>query len=57
MPINGSELLNALEILARDRNLRVTVQESLKGGILTGVFATIGGIVGGPVGLAAGIYI
>jgi len=32
----------------------VTVNESLKGGLITGIVCTIGGLILGPVGLAFG---
>lgn len=56
MPVDNREFINALEVLARDQNIRVTVKESLKGGLITGICATAGGVCGGPAGLAIGMY-
>ena len=55
MPINTTELLNVVSKLTKDKQVRVTVTESLKGGLTTGAAATVGGILLGPIGLAVGV--
>ncbi|XP_076333567.1 protein C19orf12 homolog [Tachypleus tridentatus] len=54
MPVDTDELMNILMILASEENLKVTVNESVKGGLLTGTSAALGGLLMGPVGLAVG---
>ncbi|KAJ9584244.1 hypothetical protein L9F63_021406 [Diploptera punctata] len=54
MPINTREILNAVSQLTADRNVKVAVRESLKGGCITGGAAVLGGLLLGPPGLALG---
>ena len=54
--VDVSDVIDVLGILANERNLRVTVSESLKGGLLTGATTVVGGLLGGPVGLAIGSF-
>ncbi|XP_076333568.1 protein C19orf12 homolog [Tachypleus tridentatus] len=54
MPVDLDDLMNILMILVSEENLKVTVTESLKGGIITGTSAALGGLLMGPVGLAVG---
>lgn len=54
MPVDLEEFLQGLSILADNRNLRVTVQQSGKGAAICGAMCFIGGLIGGPVGLAVG---
>jgi len=55
MTIKKAEILNIVRLLAEDEQVRVTVTESVKGGLITGATATAGGILFGPVGVAAGV--
>jgi len=55
MPINSRELLSVLSQLTQDRHVRNTFTGSLKGGLITGTAATLGGIVLGPFGLIVGV--
>jgi hypothetical protein len=55
MPINTREILNVVSQLTEDRRVRVTVSESVKGGCIVGATAAAGGLLLGPVGLAAGV--
>jgi len=43
--------------LSEENGLRVTVKESIKGGVIAGCGALAGGLVGGPVGIAVGATI
>nr|CAD7610194.1 unnamed protein product [Timema genevievae] len=52
MPINTRELLNAVSILTDERNMRVTLKESVKAGCITGASTIVGGILMGPPGIA-----
>ncbi|KAI0234732.1 hypothetical protein LSAT2_014946 [Lamellibrachia satsuma] len=54
MPLDVDDVLQLLAQLADDTELRVTVKESLKGGVITGAAAVIGGVLLGPPGLAIG---
>ena len=54
MPINTEELLSVAVKLAEERNLQVTITESGKGACIAGGGAFVGGLVGGPLGLAVG---
>ncbi|XP_069680993.1 protein Nazo-like [Periplaneta americana] len=54
MPINSRELLNVVTQLTEDKNVRVCVRESFKGGCVAGTTTIIGGLVMGPPGLAIG---
>lgn len=44
-------------VLSENENLKVTLQEASKGALLVGLFAFVGGLLGGPVGLAIGKFI
>lgn len=54
MPIDTMEFLDGIAILVDNHNLRVTVKNSGKGALICGACSFIGGLVAGPVGLAAG---
>ena len=56
MPLDVDDVLQLLAELADDDDLKVTVTESLKGGLITGLTAVVGGMLLGPPGLAIGIY-
>ena len=54
MVIRTDEMLNIVTTLSDDSGLKVTINESVKGGLITGTACTVGGIILGPVGLALG---
>lgn len=54
MPVNQDAIISVCKQLAEQQNLRVCISESLKGAAIAGGCAFIGGIIGGPVGLAIG---
>lgn len=54
MPINTVEVLSLVTQVCEDENLRVPIKESVKGGFIAGTTTAIGGLLGGPVGLAVG---
>jgi len=54
MVIRYNDILELMTVLSEDKNLQVTVSESLKGGLTAGVAATLGGLLLGPRGLALG---
>ncbi|KAK2191302.1 hypothetical protein NP493_54g00037 [Ridgeia piscesae] len=54
MPLDVDDVLQLLAELADDDGLKVTVTESLKGGLITGLTAVVGGMLMGPAGLAIG---
>ncbi|XP_039958257.1 protein C19orf12 homolog [Bactrocera neohumeralis] len=54
MPVNTRELMEAIAIIANERNVQVTMKQSAKGAMVCAATAFIGGILLGPVGLAAG---
>lgn len=54
MPINTVEVLSLVTQVCENEDLRVPIKESLKGGLIAGTTTTIGGLLGGPMGLAIG---
>jgi nicotinamide mononucleotide (NMN) deamidase PncC len=54
MVIRTDEILSILSKLSDESGLKVTVQESVKGGVVAGTACTIGGVLLGPPGLAIG---
>ncbi|KAG0718745.1 hypothetical protein GWK47_051866 [Chionoecetes opilio] len=48
MPINTVELLSLVTQLCEEKNLRVPIKESLKGGLLTFATTALGGLLAGP---------
>jgi hypothetical protein len=55
MPINTTEILSVVNQLAGNRQVRVTVTESLKGAGIAATTTAVGGIFLGPIGLAVGV--
>lgn len=51
------DLQQLLDKLWSEPDLKVTMKNSVKGGIKTGGCAVVGGLVGGPPGFAVGEYI
>ncbi|CAK8696938.1 unnamed protein product [Clavelina lepadiformis] len=54
MPLAVNDAMEALSVIAREENMKVTVQQSLRGGAMAGGGAIVGGFVAGPVGMAIG---
>ena len=54
MPFAVTEITEMLAKLAEEEQLRLSVTEAAKGGIIAGVCAFAGALVGGPVGIAVG---
>ncbi|XP_065200855.1 protein C19orf12 homolog [Planococcus citri] len=54
MVIRTREIVEIMADLARHENIRVNITESLKGGLVTGASAFLGGVFLGPLGIAAG---
>lgn len=56
MVLRTREIVEIMADLARHENIRVNITESLKGGLVTGASAFLGGVFLGPLGIAAGMY-
>lgn len=54
MVVRYNKIKTLVEFLCNDQNLKVTATESLKGGLIAGGLTTLGGLLGGPMGLAVG---
>ena len=54
MVIRTDEILSILSKLSDESGLKVTVHQSVKGGVVAGTACTIGGVLLGPPGLAIG---
>ena len=54
MVIKYEDILKVITTLGDDENLRITVKQSAKGGLIAGVICAIGGLLAGPVGLIFG---
>lgn len=54
MVIRTDEIVNIVSKLSDESGLKVTVKESVKGGVIAGAACTIGGVLLGPPGLAIG---
>ena len=54
MVIRTDEMIHIVTTLSDDSGLKVTINESVKGGLITGTACTVGGLILGPVGLALG---
>lgn len=54
MVIRTDEIIGIVTKLSDETGLKVTLNESVKGGLITGTICTIGGLILGPVGLALG---
>ncbi|XP_068244250.1 protein Nazo-like isoform X1 [Palaemon carinicauda] len=54
MPINTAEALSLVTQICEEEKLRVAVKESVKGGFIAGGATILGGLFGGPIGLAIG---
>jgi hypothetical protein len=54
MVFRTDEIVNIISKLSDESGLKVTVNESVKGGVIAGTACTIGGVLLGPPGLAIG---
>ena len=54
MPVTAEDLVIYLSVLSEEMNLLVLVPQNIKGGLITGTSATLGGLCGGPAGLLFG---
>ena len=54
MPVSPEDLVSLLAIITSEHNYQITNSQRLKGGLITGIGATVGGVCGGPVGLVVG---
>lgn len=54
MVIQYNDILNIITTLCDDENLRITVKQSAKGGLIAGISCAVGGLIAGPPGLAVG---
>ena len=54
MVIKYEDILKVISTLCDDENLRITVKQSAKGGLIAGVSCAVGGLIAGPPGLAVG---
>jgi len=54
MVIQYNDVLHVIGVLGDDCGVQVTVRESVKGGLITGSIASVGGVILGPPGLAIG---
>ena len=58
MPVDVHDVMELLSTISNNKGLKVTMKQSVKGGVIAGVSTAIGGLVAGPPGLAAGkIYL
>jgi len=55
MPIAASEIIEAIGVIANEDNIRVTVTQAARGGLIAGACAVGGGLVAGPAGIAVGM--
>ena len=54
MPVTPGDLVVYLCLLSEEMDLRVTVSRHMRGGLITGTSAAVGGICGGPLGVLLG---
>ncbi|KAB7505093.1 Protein C19orf12-like protein [Armadillidium nasatum] len=54
MPISTNEIIKLICDVSEEEKIKIAVSESLKGGAIAGCATVIGGLIMGPVGLAAG---
>lgn len=57
MPINTNEILNVVQQLAEQRDVKVTLKESLKGASIVGLSVFTGSVLAGPLGMLLGNFI
>jgi len=54
MPITPEDFIVYLCVLSEEINLQVAIPQHMKGGLITGTTATVGGFCGGPLGVLMG---
>ena len=54
MVIQYNEILNIITKLSDDENIRISVQQSAKGGVIAGLICALGGLIAGPIGFVFG---
>ena len=54
MVVQYNDILKIVTTLGDDENLQITVKQSAKGGLIAGISCALGGLLGGPPGLAVG---
>lgn len=54
MPVSSEDLVSLLAIITSEHNYQINNSHRMKGGVITGIGATVGGVCGGPVGLVVG---
>lgn len=57
LPSASQKILGALEVVGeifQEESIKICMKESAKGGLITGVSALVGGLLGGKTGLLAG---
>ena len=54
MVIQYNEILNIITKLSDDEDIRISVHQSAKGGVIAGVICAIGGLIAGPIGFIFG---
>nr|XP_032801057.1 protein C19orf12 homolog [Petromyzon marinus] len=54
MVLRVDEMMEVVSTLARQRGVQVALSQAGKGAIVTGGIALLGGLIAGPVGIAAG---
>lgn len=54
MPITPEDFVIYLCVISEEINLRVSIPQHLKRGLITGTSATVGGFCGGPLGVLVG---
>lgn len=55
--IAPQSVVKSLEVVGeifKEENIKISVKESVKGGLITGIAALVGGLLGGKSGLIAG---
>ena len=54
MVIEYNEISNVLTKFAEDEDIRITVKQSAKGGLIAGFICALGGLIAGPIGFIFG---
>lgn len=57
MPFNYEDVLYLIQQLSEQKNIKVTIKESLKGASMVAGGAFAGSLFGGPIGLVIGTYL